>query len=120
MAHVSGKTGGVTAASFATGAYNWSFDWDADALETTDYGSSGQREYIAGLTGGSGTFVCRGDAANNTATVGTTVALTLTVSSGKTYTMTALITGKGETVPVDGLHETTVSFVATGSITKPA
>ena len=52
MAEISGKAGEVqVAGATVAGIKSWSVDYVADALETTDFGDSGHRTYIAGLDG---------------------------------------------------------------------
>ena len=57
MGQISGKAGEVqVAAATVVGIKSWTLDYTQDALETTDFGDSGLKNYIAGLSGWAGSF----------------------------------------------------------------
>ncbi len=64
MGAFSGHSGNVTFGSgYTVNVYSWSIDYTAEALESTDFASSGARTFIPGLTGWSGSYECRLDSA---------------------------------------------------------
>jgi len=123
MAEVSGHTGNVALAAssggkgtLSAGQRSWTLNYVGEALETTDFGSSGLREFIAGLTGWSGTFDLNWDAANKVVP-GNLQTITLTAASGDTYVGLCLVTGQDTTVAVDALNTQTITFQGTGALT---
>ena len=104
MAQISGKAGEVqVAGATVAGIKSWTLDYVSDALETTDFGDSAHRTYIAGLDGWSGSFEGFKDAAPTA--IGSEIALVLkesTVTAQK-WTGQAILTGSHPTVDVDGV-----------------
>ena len=123
--HISGKAGAVYATTTGTtvaavaGIKSWSLDYVGDALETTDFGDSGHRTYIAGLDGWSGSFEGYKDAAPKA--LGTLTVLELRESANTTqkWTGSALITGLHPSVDVDGIVGISYDFQGTGVLTVP-
>jgi len=120
MGQLSGKAGEVqVAAATVNGIKSWTIDYVADALETTDFGDSGTKTYIAGLSGWSGSFEGFKDGAPTT--IGGIIALILSVSATATqdYTGQAILTGSHETISVDGIVGIAYDFQGTSTLTPP-
>ena len=129
MAHLAGKAGNVyytttggtaTQAAIVAGMKSWNVDYVGEALETTDFGDSGKKTYIAGLTGWSGSFEGYKDGAA-ALTVGSSYVLHLRESATTTqrYTGTAIITGLHAGGSVDGVVTQSWDFQGTGTLTVP-
>ena len=71
MAFLSGKSGSVTVANASWKLREWSLDMRTDASDVTNFSSSGYRENIAGLTGGSLSMSGPYDSASMALTSGT-------------------------------------------------
>lgn len=118
MAEISGKAGEVrVAGATVSGIRDWTISYEGDAIEVTDFGDSGWRNYILGLTGWRGTFAGFKDGAPQS--VGTEVALILkeSTTTGQQYTGQAIITSLGENVVVDGAVEVNYEFQGSGTLT---
>ena len=126
MAAVNGVLGSVvwSAGIFAnldTNVKSWSLDYTADMLDSTDFGSSGPRDFIGGLTTWSGTFECLLDSvtaaiADPTDLGGAAVTLTLTATTNRTYAGTAICSGIHPSVTVEGINVMTVDFQGSGAL----
>ena len=134
MAAIAGYNGSV---AWSAGVYNsdtagvslnvrtWSLDYVADTLDTTDFTSTGDRTFISGLRSWSGTCESLldgtasplGDASDLGSLDSVSDVITITASSGKTYSGTAFVTGIHPSVAVDGVNTVTVDFQGTGAIT---
>jgi len=110
------------------GFYNWASSYVGDTLETTDFDSSGYREYIAGLTGWTATAEKYFQTANNEVDdwVGQTCELRLFinyVASPTTGDLSqywkgdTIVTGLDHTTPVDALVSQSISFQGDGALT---
>lgn len=118
MGQISGKAGEVQiAGATVAGIKSWSVDYTADASETTDFGDSGHKTYIAGIDGWAGKFEGFKDGAPKA--IGAEIALTLKESgtAGQVYTGQAIITGAHPTVSVDGVVGVGYDFQGTGALT---
>ena len=119
MSEISGKAGEVQVAGVTVGGIkSWSLDVVGDALETTDFGDSGHRTYIAGIDGWSGSFEGYKDGAPQA--IGSEVALILkeSATTGQQYTGQAILTGSHPTVDVDGIVGIGYDFQGSGLPTK--
>ena len=123
MGAFSGHGGNVTFGSgYTVNVYSWSIDYTAEALESTDFASSGARTFIPGLTGWSGSYECRLDSATPIVAPGAAAAsATFQARTGLTYNGNIIITGVSPANAVDGLSGVTFSFQGTAglSITAP-
>jgi len=119
MAHYSGMAGEVSAAGVVSGIKSWTLDYTVEMLDTTDFGDSGKRTFIAGLSGWSGSFEGYKDAAP--LPIGISVALTLkeTATAGQVWSGSAFITAVHSTVAVDGIVTYSYDFQGTGELTVP-
>ena len=125
--HISGKAGAVhatTAGGTATavvisGIKSWSLDYVGDALETTDFGDSGHRTYIAGLDGWSGSFEGYKDGAPKGLGLQYILELKESADATQQWTGSALITGIHPSVDVDGIVGISYDFQGTGVLTVP-
>jgi len=119
---ISGKAGSVSvdSSSSTLGELNtWSINSSADALEKTDFDSSGEREYLAGLTGWDGSFGGHWDATQAAAvTVGDSVDLVLELNASYSYSGSAIITGKSVDVNVDGTCDASYDYQGTATLTE--
>lgn len=117
---VSGKAGEVTyATGTVAGIKGWTLDYASDALETTDFGDSGRRTYISGLSGWSGSF--EGNIDGIPKALGAEIALELkiTQTDAQKYYGQAIITGSHPSVTVDGVAVISYDFQGTGELTVP-
>lgn len=120
MAHIHGKSGEVNDGSAVTGARNWSLTYSDDVVETTDFGDSGAKTYIAGLTGWSGTYEVVKDGAPPHA-MSATVSFTLKESqtANQNWVGSGIINSIGVTTSVDGVVVYSYGFQGTGALTVP-
>jgi predicted secreted protein len=115
-AAVSGKTGSVAGQTGGTEIVEWNATLTFDAIDATSMASAGWREFIGGLKGGTGTFVCIG----TNPVVEEVATLTLKdEDSSPSYTLSgkAIINEVSPAVPVDDRVSYNVSFTFTGVIT---
>lgn len=105
-------------------ADTWSLDTPATLLETTNFGSAGWKEYIAGLKEWNGSFECNFDPTDTTGQValrtawqnGTTVSLKLYVNATNYYSGNALIENMPVSSPVGEKVRVTVNFRGSGQL----
>lgn len=117
MAHISGKAGYVDTGSTVAGIKSWTLDYNADMLETTDFGDAGVKSFIAGCTGWSGTFEGYKDGAPQG--IGTSITLKLYENATYFWTGTAFITGVSASTAFDGVDSYSYTFQGTGALTVP-
>lgn len=115
MGHTAGYGGSVSAGALVAGIKSWTLDYTVDMLDTTDFGSSGDKEYIAGLKGWSGTF--DGNKDGLAQALGASVTLTLTETASVNWQGKAFLTGLAINTAVDGLVGYSYTYMGTGSIT---
>ncbi len=116
MAELSGHTGKVDIAGTVVDIKSWTCDYVGEALETTDFGDSGHRTYIAGLDGWGGSF--EGSFAQEAMEVmGTIASLKLYVSTSKYISGAAVLTGIHLGTPVDGIVTVSYDFQGNGELT---
>ena len=116
MAEVKGTAGSITYTNLTAGTRSWSLNYTADTHETTDFADAGVGTYLGGITRWNATVTANWDAAN-TAAPGDSATLTLTVTSGKTYAGTAIITGMTPSTDVQGIAQVTYTFQGSGTLT---
>ncbi|MBA7552995.1 hypothetical protein ES705_45576 [subsurface metagenome] len=113
------------------GCYNWALGYTGDAVEVTNFDSTGVREYIPGLTSWTATadkyFLTTGNEVEDW--VGTEVEIRLflnylsstsTPSSGNIsqyWKGDTIVTGLDHTTPVDALVTQSISFQGDGALT---
>ena len=115
---VSGKAGVVNVGGALGEITQWQMDRNVEALEATSMSSSGNREFIDGLFGWSGSFTAL-DFVNQT---GTQAAATFQVGATVTaalpkFTGSIIITNEPVATPVDGRVEYAYTFTGTGACT---
>ena len=118
MARLAGIAGEVTVAGASvTGIKSWSLDYTVEALEGTGFDSSGNKVYIPGLKGWSGSFEGVKDAAP--LTIGTEIALVLKESQVATqkFNGQAIVNGLHPKTDVTGLATYSYDFQGTGALT---
>ena len=118
MGEISGKAGEVrVGGATVAGIRDWTVTYEGETIEVTDFGDSGWRNHILGLTGWRGTFNGFKDGAPQT--VGAEAALILkeSTTTGQQWTGQAIITGLNETVAVDGAVEVGYEFQGSGTLT---
>jgi len=127
MSHLAGKNGfvkvgadpGVTE---VLGMTHWTVDLDGDALETTDFNADGIRDYVAGNTGGSGsyeanwetTLVPTEDPPN--LNVGEEGEMNCYINATEYITFTAIITGLSIDCPQPGVVTFSGTFTISGEV----
>lgn len=119
MAEVKGCGGSVTFTNLTAGAKAWTLNHTLETLDTTDFADACVKTFTAGFTSWTATVTCNWDAAN-TAAVGNSATLTLTVTSGKAFSGTGILIGLAVNTNVDGLVEATYSFQGSGTLTYPS
>lgn len=129
MSRFAGKAGKVMVGTTQVAEItSWSLDIGADAIDVTNFGSSGWKEFVAGLKEWSGSFEGSWDmtdtngqqALQSALTGGTTVTLKLYVDDQKNYSGTALIKALGVEASVDDVVKATFEFQGTGALTYSA
>lgn len=108
-----GLSGTVTGPTGATEVTQWDVTLNVDAQEATSFSSSGWKERIACLKGGSGTFRSIGDSS----TVGAHSGSFKTNAAGLTIGGNIIITKIDVETPVNGIVSFNHSFNFTGAIT---
>jgi len=119
MAHVAGYGGDLAFTNLTAGVRGWELTDSIDMLDTTDFADTGFRTFIGGLS----TFSFTADVIwdeGNTAAPGDSASFTLTVTTGSTYTGTALYESASTPVVVDGLVTQRATFRGTGELTRPS
>jgi hypothetical protein len=106
----------IRAAKYIAGINTWSLEYTSDALETTDFGSAGVKDYIIGGSGWSGSFAGYKDGAP--LSIGTIWGIELAESSTTTqmWLGNIIITGVNATVGHDGIVSYNYTFQGTGSL----
>ena len=115
MAVVVGYDGNVTFTNLTVGTKTWVLNIDADVIDTTDFSSTGWRDATAGLKKWTATVDAKWDT-TNTAALGDTGALLLTVTTSEIYYGTAFINSMPVTHNVEGVALVTYSFTGKGAL----
>lgn len=115
MAEVRGCGGSLTYTNLTAGVKQWTLDYQQEVLDVTDFADNCAKAFMAGFTSWTATATANWDAANS-AKPGDSASLTLTVTSGKTYSGTAIVTGLSVNTDVNGVVEATYSFQGTGAL----
>ena len=127
MTKVAGKTGSVyttttgTAGSVAivAGVKSWTLDYVQDALDSTDFGDSGVRAFIAGLSGWGGSFEGYKDGAPIAIGLRTVMEFRESTNTTQKWTGSGFITGIHPSVSLDGVAAISYDFQGTGTLTVP-
>jgi hypothetical protein len=120
---ISGKVSSVLVGTVAYPFTNWSIDYDAKTLETSNFTSGSFRTYIMGLYGaglsleGPYDLGVAGSGGNETMVIGNTYAVTLGVNSVVSYVVNAIFNKITLSSEIDGLAKIKVSATITGSFT---
>ena len=121
----SDAAGAVPLISDAThNIFSWKLDYTADALETTDFSTTGWRSFVAGLRQWAGSAEAYIDGTNQipVSDVGGSANLWLyyhvsdTILTHEIYKGTAIITGIHPSVGVEGIQSQTIDFQGTGTL----
>lgn len=126
MAKLSGKSGTVSVDAATIQVRNWEFTQTADMLDVTSADSSGNREFISGLTGATGSFTAQWKSDENPHSdppdilPGNSLACIFQagITGGPKYTVTALVNEITTSNPIEGVIEYSVSFTVTGAVTR--
>lgn len=107
----------IRAAKNIAGIKSWALDYTADALETTDFATSGVRSYIVGASGWAGSFEGYKDGAP--LSIGSQYGVELAESATTTqmWLGNAIITGVHASVSFDGVVSYSYDFQGTGALT---
>lgn len=123
---VSGKSGSISIGGSAYHVTSWSASLETEAPEVTNTNSSGYREYISGIRGGTGTFESKWDvddpltAKATSIMLGASVALVFTIGNSQdSLTGNGILTSCDISSSVDGAVEVSGTFTFTGTITYP-
>ena len=115
MAATAGYGGSVTFAGLTAGVKSWSMEQTGNMLESGGFDDAGVEVYTAGRTG----FTITADVvwdSTNTVAVNDAASIGLQRASGSTVSGSVIVSNISDTVEVDGLVESTVSFQGTGSL----
>jgi len=125
---ISGQGGNVkvgAAPSVVGSVDQWKLDIDSDTLEVTNFGSSGWKEYIAGLKEWSGSFDAFWDVANDAngqkviqdnQFAGSSMAVELDVDGTHNYSGNILIKKSSIDTQVKGVIKISYTFQGTGAL----
>lgn len=107
----------IRAAKTIAGINTWSLDYTSDALETTDFGATGTKEYIVGGSGWSGSFA--GYKEGTPLSIGEIYGVELAESATITemWLGNIIITGVHPSVGFDGTVNYSYDFTGTGVLT---
>ncbi len=121
MAEVVGKNARVYSGKVRVpGVRSWTIDYTADTVESTDFDDLGVKQFLATLTGWTGSFEGFGQPGWSTlATVGTQYlgSFFVSASTGSSYTGSIIITGASPSTAVDGQATVSYTFQGTGDLT---
>ena len=117
MAALSGLAGTCTIPSTGTLYFrSWSLTWDQAAIDITSFGD-GTRKKAAGILEWSGSAEATMDDTSIPLLPGSSVAVVLNVDATRKFNGSAIVTGVGPTVAVDGEATATISFEGTDTLT---
>ena len=118
MGAMNGTRGNVTfPTGYTAGVHAWTIDYTAEALESTDFGSRGYKEYIPGLLGWGGTYECRLDDTISIYHPGRPAAIaTFQAEPGVLYVGDIIITNISLGVAVDGICSAGFTFIGNGHL----
>lgn len=110
--------GTIIDSDVAYGALGWSLDVTADMLDVTDFSSTGDREFIRGLKGWTGSIDLKIDGTNQIVPtdVGSSATVKLFLSSTLYLKGTGICNGWSPAVTVDGEETQTLSLQGTGAL----
>ena len=122
MAVITGKAGSITVGSANELLFrSWSIDYSQDAVEVTNYGSSGAREYAVGLTSWSGSAEGFVDGTTtpvlDSAITSATFLDATDTTNGIQWTGNVIVTGMSFNPAVDGASTANITFQGTGALT---
>jgi hypothetical protein len=117
MAFLAGKSADVVIGVTSYKFREWRATMRGDIIDTTNFGSSGYRENIAGLVGASITLRGLHDSTAMAFTVGTSYTLILKSSASVSYTVSARLETIETGTTVEGAVEAVLTFQSTGSFT---
>lgn len=118
MAKLTGVAGDVTfATGYVVNVKSWTIEYEADALDATDFTSTGERQFIPGLTSWRGTYTCGLDSVAAVVDPGAAAAnAVFTIMAGKTFTGFIIVTNLALSVSPPEEAEVVVSFVGSGVV----
>lgn len=102
------------------GIRDWTIDYTVDTVEVTDFGDAGVKQFLANLSGWSGSFNGFGQPGWTAHALAGTKYLGsffISASTGSSYTGSVLITGASPSVAVDGAAVVSYTFQGTGALT---
>ena len=114
-------TAGSTPTTVLKGINNWTVNYNADALEATNFTDSGTRTYIGGQTGWTGTITGFYDTSstvvyNSTIAPGNTIEVEFTMAAGHDMEGDAVVTGMSYTTGVDGAVTVSLDLQGNGAL----
>ncbi len=116
MASVAGKNGSVTFTGLTAGTKSWALTYTGEVVDTTKYSDQPTRTFLGTVTTWSATVTGFFDTAN-TAKPLDSATLTLTVTTGETYSGTAIMTTMNPGSTVDGVTTCDWTFQGSGVLT---
>ena len=108
----------IRAGKLIAGIKSWTLDYTSDALETTDFGAAGVKEYIVGGKGWTGSF--EGYKEGAPLSIGSIYGVSLAESATTTqmWLGNAIITGVHPSVGADGIVSYAYDYMGTGTLTS--
>ena len=120
ISEVVGKNARVKCATnIIAGVRDWSIDYTADTVESTDFDDAGVKQFLATLTGWTGSFSGFGQPGWSLfALVGTQYggSFFVSASDGSYYSGSVIITGASPGTAVDGQATVSYTFQGTGAL----
>lgn len=116
MASVAGKNGSITFTGLTAGVKGWTLNYVGEVADTTKYSDQPTRTFLGTVSTWTATATGFFDTAN-TAVPLSSATLTLTVTSGETYSGTAIVTNMEVVSSVDGVTTCNWTFQGSGVLT---
>ena len=125
--HLAGKNGKVMVGAapgvtVVLGLTSWTADLDADALETTDFQAAGVRDYIAGNSGGAGSYEGNWETSLTPVevppdlNVGQVIVFNGYIDATHYISFSAIVTGLSISTPQPGVVTYSGTFTVTGLV----
>lgn len=115
---VVGINGNFAFTAMQANSFGWAMTRSADEHDVTTFADAGVSRYKAGVKRGTVTANLHW-ADDNTAVVGTSASMTLTTTTGETFTVTGILQQEETSSNVNEIVSTIATFRMTGALVKP-
>lgn len=116
MASVAGKNGSVAFTNLTAGTKSWTLNYAGETADTTKYSDQPARTFLGTVSNWNSAVTGFFDTENSAKPLDS-ASLTLTVTSGETYSGTAICTGMTVGSAVDGVTTCDWTFQGSGVLT---